>query len=233
MNLISSNNHLNNKIIPVIDSNNKLYNNTADFCNKLNITTTEFMLLQQQLTKLRSTWQMIDNFTFSDLDDTLLSRVEQLNEDKFANTRWPQWNEVIKWMWLSQFIKTYYSPDLVVQGIINKTNLILTAGDVHIQEAKIQQSGLWKYDTIVVPKHSLKPKELLYFLLFKLKKIPQTMPFNDDRVDELEDQLSLISEFLNNNIICNKVELNVDFPNQIKSITTNTYSSWENLNQAA
>jgi hypothetical protein len=54
------------------------------------------------------------------------------------------------------------------------------------------------FDTLIVPKHSLKPKELLYFILFKLQKLPETISIFDDRVGELSEQLLSISEFLNN-----------------------------------
>ena len=223
----------NGNIIPIIDNNDKLYKNTSNLSDKLDLSLDEIVILQKQISNLRKNWKVISNVTFSDLDDTLLSRIPQLEKDKFAMARWPAWNEVIKSMWLKQFITKYYSKDLVVNEIINRTNFILTAWEVNIQEAKIQKTELEMFDTIVVPKHSLKPKELLYFILFKLQKLPETISIFDDRVDELSEQLSSISEFLNNAIIAHKVLLDVNQPNQVKNITTDIYSSGTNIKKAA
>lgn len=225
--------YTNGNIIPIIDNNNKLYWNISNLSTRLWLSLEEIIVLQKQISYLRENWQVVSNVTFSDLDDTLLSRIPQLEEDQFAMARWPSGNEVVRSIWFKQFIKKYYSKDLVVKEIIDKTNFILTAWEVDIQEAKIQRTGLDIFDTMVVPKHSLKPKELLYFLLFKLQKLPQTITIFDDRVDQLSEQLSSISEFLNNWIITHKVLLDVDFPNQVKSISTDIYSSGDNLKKAA
>jgi hypothetical protein len=66
---------------------------------------------------------------------------------------------------------------------------------------------------------------LLYFLLFKLQKIPLTISFFDDKAHKLYDQFSVISEFLNNSIISHKVQLNPDIPNQVKNIDTKIFTS--------
>lgn len=227
MNLQSSDAfYTNGNIIPVFDHYKNLYNNTSKFCEKLDLTYEDVMVLQKQISLLREKWQVIPNYTFSDLDDTLLSRYPQLEEDKFAMARWPAGNEVVKSMWLKQFIKQYYSPDLVVNKISNITDIILTAWEVENQEAKIQEAELTHLDAIIVPKHELKPRELLYFLLFKLQKLPLTISFFDDKADKLKDQFTVISEFLNNSIISHKVELDPDFPNQVKNIDTKIFSSW-------
>ena len=219
--------YTNGNIIPVFNNQNQIYDKTMKFCQELNIGYEDIIRLQKQVSFLKSKWQVTQNLTLSDLDDTLLSRIPQLQEDKFALARWHAGNEVVKWMWLKNFINKYYSPDLVVKQISQMTDIILTAWEVANQEAKIQRTNLSDLDTIVVPRHSLKPKELLYHILFRLQKIPKTITFFDDRVEELFDQLILISEFLENSIIAHKVELNPDYPNQIKTIDTKIFTSWE------
>jgi hypothetical protein len=63
--------------------------------------------------------------------------------------------------------------------------------------------------------------------------LPETISIFDDRVGELSEQLLSISEFLNNWIIAHKVLLDVDYPNQVKNISTDIFASGENIKKAA
>jgi hypothetical protein len=58
-----------------------------------------------------------------------------------------------------------------------------------------------------------------------MKKVPQSITFFDDRIDELHQPIKAISEFLSNTILCHKVELDVDHPNQVKKTDSVAYYS--------
>lgn len=205
---------------------NKVFWNITLLCEKLEISYDELYKMQKQINDIQLKWNVIKSITFSDLDDTLFSRLPQLEMDIFAKNRWKAWNLVIDSMWINNFFARFYKPEMLVDDVAKKTDVILTAWEIHIQEWKIQSIWLYDKETIIVPKHSLKPKTMLYYLLYDLEVIPEEIIFNDDRVRELSESFKLMSYFLWNKIKLKEVELDEDHPNIVKNTNTIAYNKW-------
>ena len=229
------NENFQNKVIPISKNNigflqsQELYKNSYDFCEAFGISYQELMQYQNKINQLKSSGKVLSHFVFSDFDDTLYARTPQLESDIFAKARWEEWNLVVDAMWLKKFISKFYSPEWVVSSIKNRTDMILTAGRTDIQNAKVEATGLFHKDTIIVPKQSMKPKAILDFFLYQLWQLPMSFEFYDDRVKKLLPQIELLSEFMQTSIITHNVELDLDFPNQIKNIDSNIYVNWDQI----
>lgn len=225
-------------IVPVSDSNitfsnqQNFFTNVDKFCSRFWITIEDFYRYQIKINELKTQNKFIQHFVFSDFDGTLCSRNPQLELDIFAKTRWSEWNKIVDSMWLTNYIKKFYSEikkDLVVREISDKTNMILTAGSIDLQEAKIQAVDLSYLDTNIVTKHSLKPKAMLDYFLYTIEKIPLSFEFYDDRVTELLPELQLLSDFFQNTIVAHNIELSPDFINKVESSTTSTFVNGQNF----
>ncbi len=207
----------------IFQNNSEVYDNTHKFCDAFDISLETLILYQKKLSELKNNAQFIDNYVFSDFDDTLYSRSPQLERDMFAKARWEEGNKVVESMWIKKFISEYYSPTWVVESIKKHTNIVLTAWREDFQSAKLDATVGKKMDRIIVPNQKLKPKEILHHFLFTLEKIPVSFEFYDDRMKPLMKQFQLLSEFLQNTVVVGEVTLDKDFPNKIESIDSNIF----------
>ncbi|MCP4523865.1 MAG: hypothetical protein GY828_06650 [Candidatus Gracilibacteria bacterium] len=200
------------------DISHHLYSEILPLCKDLGISFADLMYLQTKLSWLQKTGKFCKPYTFSDLDDTLLSRLPQLGKDVFAKNRAIEGNKVVYSQGLSNYTQNYYSPDLVVHEIMRETDIILSAGDPVIQYNKMNASGLGEFDAIITKSHSDKPRDILYHILFTLESIPRKVIINDDRITELLPRLSRISHFLGIPFECNNITLDINQYNTVGSI---------------
>lgn len=139
------------------------------------------------------------NIIFSDLDDTIFSRLTQLEFDLFSKNRWEKWNKVVDSIWLNNFIDFFYKKEHICREILDFTDVILTAWRSDIQSAKIVSilnHSSKDIPWLVVPRHSNKPLRVLYYIINNLWYIPSEITIYDDRISELKEDFLFLWKLL-------------------------------------
>ncbi|MCP4523130.1 MAG: hypothetical protein GY828_02825, partial [Candidatus Gracilibacteria bacterium] len=91
-----------------LNEKNQIFSNIQPLCNDLGISFADLMYLQTKLSYLRNNNRIGAKYTFSDLDDTLLSRLPQVGQDQFAKNRGVEGNKVVYSMGLTNYTERYY-----------------------------------------------------------------------------------------------------------------------------
>lgn len=138
----------------------------------------------------------------SDFDDTLFCRKEQLEKEKWLReNRWDKWNEyIMNEFWLDNLINKYYKnkkiPKQIIKQMQENKDLILTAWVKEIQEAKLKNTQLDKFNYIVVEKAEEKVMALIKYVVEELKIIPKEIIVYEDRPKVFIEWKNLIEETL-------------------------------------
>lgn len=154
------------------------------------------------------------SITFTDFDDTLVSRIPQFKSDeRFVKNRWEAWIKLVyEVIWLKNFLEKYYSSKVVVKDILNKTDIILTAWKQDIQKGKLEYTNIDK-EAIIVEEHKFKPEAILDYIL-EIWQIPESIIFIDDKAFKLEKEFEELSKILQTKIILQNIKLDEnDFVN--------------------
>lgn len=144
-----------------------------------------------------------DYLLVSDFDSTIFSRKEQLEKSKILReNRWDLGNKIIlEKIWLENFINEFYKwkdfPKLMVSKLREKKDLILTAWVKEIQEAKIKATSLENINLKIVKKAQDKPLELIKYIIFELKFIPNKIIIYEDKVNYFLETKNILENFLN------------------------------------
>lgn len=158
------------------------------------------------------------NITFTDFDDTLVSRQPQFYSDKrFLENRWEKWVQFVKKViWLKNFFEKYYNQNLVIKDILNKTDIILTAWEEDIQKWKLDYTKINK-KYLIVKKHNQKAEYILKYILENFENIPETITFIDDKAFILEKEIQELSKILQTKIILQNIEIDkIDYTKKYK-----------------
>lgn len=182
---------------------------------------------EEKLTELlkRPKWKSL---VFTDFDDTLVSRIPQfLNDPRFIENRWEAWVKFVRnVLWIKNFLETYYSWDMVVQDILEKTDVILTAWERDLQEWKLKYTWINK-ENIIVEKHSLKVKAMLDYIVENIWYIPESITFIDDKAFKLEKEFQELSNILKTKIILQNIKLDQSYFTKKYTIHEKVFNSWE------
>jgi len=154
-----------------------------------------------------------ETFIVSDLDDTLFSRVEQLEkEPELVLRRGYVWNTyLINEIGISPMLKKYYVnknyPQEIIQKLNPKKSLILTAGIYEYQMGK--QKALWLTDYPIQIVHTWKDKilELIRYILYTLKYIPSEIEIYEDRPEFFIEYRDFIESCLGTKLHIHHVEM--------------------------
>lgn len=167
-----------------------------------------------------------------DFDDTISSRDKSLQKAEFMDNRWQDWNELIKrkygydWFVLGHYRRRDVVNDLV-QVIMSedekRTPLILTAWIESFQKQKLQQTKLDKTRTSVVISQSVKPQELLRYIMDDLWYIPGKIIIYEDRPDCFNETGVFLAKMLWCEIVVNHVKLSETKFNTIDNIQQTIY----------
>lgn len=126
-------------------------------------------------------------FSICDIDDTLFSRKEQLeNEDELVKRRWSKGNTyMINTIGIHNMIQKYYKGKAYPQDIIGtlspENSLLLTAGVVEYQKSKVSAMNLNNYPIKIVQRGKDKILATLRYIIFELKYIPSHITLYEDR----------------------------------------------------
>lgn len=173
---------------------------------------TEFNWLYTHWKNLVSQLEKKDqNIIITDLDDTIFSRKEQLEEsEELRNNRWIKWNnKIINEMWIEKYINTWvknktYPSDII--RLLNKdTDVIITAGFLEIQKMKVQELWISDYKMIVVDQWKDKIIASIQYIIFDLGFIPSSITIYEDRPEFFVEYRDLLSDILWTQIVINKV----------------------------
>lgn len=187
-------------------------------------------IYQNKLDDLLEKEKSEKSLTFTDFDDTLVSRLPQLNWDKrFRENRWEKGIKLVKEViWLENFLKKYYSSKFIVKDILNRTNIILTAWDKELQEWKLNYTNIDK-EAIIVQKHQDKPIYILKYILDYLWQIPKEIIFIDDKAFKVEEDMQKLSKILNTRVVLQNITL--DEKNFVENYTIEQkiFQNWEKV----
>ncbi len=126
-------------------------------------------------------------FSICDLDDTLFSRQEQLNnEPELVKRRWHEGNTyMINHIGIEAMVNKYYTNKQYPQEIVEKLNpensIILTAGIPEYQHAKRRAMNIEHIPMRVVWKGEDKILQTIRYILFHLQYIPKEIIIYEDR----------------------------------------------------
>ncbi len=169
-----------------------------------------------------------------DFDDTLYSRTPQLQEARFQENRWEAGNKMIleELGWYSNFTERYYSTTNlvknIVQVVLSKTSLILTAGKIELQGSKLNKTRLSRawVNVNVVASSKDKPRQLLEYIVNDLWYIPGKIIIYDDRVRYFKKAWPALSKMLWwIEIVIDKVKLKDSDISNIQRIEQTIYSA--------
>lgn len=195
--------------------NNNWFISLEEIQQILSISSDEFIEIQLLINKLPKQNKSI---TFSDFDDTICSRLPQLEFDLFAKNRWRKWDLVIDSMWLEKFLQFFYKKKYICKYILDITDIIISAWRKNVQYWKIITSWAWNKPSIIVDNHRDKPLVLLKYIIFKLWFIPTVWNFYDDRAKEIEEWLIMVWKILWIEINIFNLELNKNNICEVDSI---------------
>lgn len=166
--------------------------------------------------------------TFTDFDDTLYSRTPQFQRDeRFLKFRWKDWIKfVYEVLWYENFLTTYYSPEFVVQDVLKRTDVILTAWEKELQMWKLEYAKIDK-DAIVVYEHKKKPEAIIDYILNNLSYIPKEIFFIDDKAFDLSEDFKELSLLLDTKIIIENIKLSQKNPKEVEEIKYEKFVSWK------
>lgn len=193
----------------------------------------EIVWLNDKISKMKRKPNVVLNVL--DFDDTLYSRINQLQLPLLQDNRWIRWNEVINnEIWLNNFIETQYSETEVVEKlrqIIENQNavhksIILTAWEKILQLAKCEKVWIWwdKSRVIVVDNAKSKPMKLVREII-KLWYIPGKIIVYEDRPEHfLWNNWVSLAKLLWIEIVVNHIFLDEIQTNKIKEIKQNTFA---------
>lgn len=172
----------------------------------------------------------INSLTFTDFDDTLVSRLPQFKSDKrFIENRWEKWVDlVMNVIWLENFLGKYYNWKDVILDILNKTDIILTAWKTELQQWKLQYTWINK-ESVIVEKHSMKPKAMLDYIVNNVWAIPESITFIDDKAFKLEKEFQELSKILQTKIILQNIKIDEKDYTKKYEITEKIYENWEKV----
>ncbi len=192
----------------------------------------EIIWLNNQISKMERKPNVVLNVL--DFDDTLYSRIHQLQLPILQDNRWIRWNEIINnEIWFNNFIETQYSENEVVeklrqiienQNTIHKS-IILTAWEKILQLAKCEKVWIWldKSRVIVVDNAKSKPMKLVREII-KLWYIPGKIIVYEDRPEYFLGTNGIsLSKLLWIEIVVNHIFLDEVQTNKIKEIKQNTF----------
>lgn len=162
-----------------------------------------------------------------DYDDTISSRDRSLQEWIFRDNRWQAWNDLIeRTIWYDNFVRSYYErrdtvAELVQVIMSDNTNnipFLLTAWIITLQTNKLKQTKLDKTSHSIVESQSVKPKELLRYIVEDLWYIPGKIIIYEDRPDCFLETGAFLSKLLWCEIVINHVTLSQNTFNTISNI---------------
>lgn len=166
-----------------------------------------------------------------DLDDTIFSRFNWLQDPLLNENRGEAWNKIIEdilWWYEKYWEKNYSSSWVVLEMIelVKTTNsLILTAWKEDFQ--KIKLNNIWysldNENRLVVNRDYKKPAFLLLYIMSSLWYIPGKINVYDDRVKYFNEQAPFLSKLLQTDININEVNLSTQNTNQIEWISQSSY----------
>lgn len=128
------------------------------------------------------------NVNICDYDATLFWRKQQLEEnEELAKNRWDKWIQYyMNEMGLTKFIQTYFTgtsvPDDIIKNLNPEYDLILSMGLWEAQHAKINANPQLKnIKQIFINRHEKKVLEMIRYIIFELKFIPNSITVYEDR----------------------------------------------------
>ncbi len=169
-----------------------------------------------------------------DLDDTLYSRDQQIQESQWSDNRAEKWNQVVlEKYWIANFTEKYYKYSDIVKSLlevlISKQSLIITAWIPAIQFGKLNRLDInpSTLPVIVSSKTNQKTVKLVSYIVNNLKFKPWKIIIYDDKVGDFHKKIPSLSKILWIEIVVNKVELSKQDPTKILSLNQKIYISWE------
>lgn len=165
-----------------------------------------------------------------DFDDTIYSRYEQLQQNRFQDNRGEEGNRLLREeIGFENFIQEFYTRSKAVQRILwvaeGKSEkhfpLVLTAWIQKLQEMKVKAVGIWpdKVPLKVVSWSSEKPREMIYYIIQDLKFIPWKIIVYEDRPECFFDEIEALRQLLpRTEIVIDTVSLNS--PGRLRQITS-------------
>lgn len=193
----------------------------------------EIVWLNNRISRMRREPNVVLNVL--DFDDTLYSRINQLQLPILQDNRWADWNNVINnEIWLNNFIEAQYSESSIVKKlrhIIESQNhqhrsMILTAWEKILQLAKCDKVWLsWKKSKVIVVENAKsKPMRLLLEVL-RLWYIPGKIIVYEDRPEHFlwVNGVSL-SKLLWIEIVVNHLFLDEQKTNSIREIKQSIFT---------
>ncbi|MDD3144573.1 MAG: hypothetical protein PHV23_00515 [Candidatus Gracilibacteria bacterium] len=204
-----------------------------DLVGLTGLAVSEIVGLNDKISKMKRKPNVVLNVL--DFDDTLYSRINQLQLPLLQDNRGIRGNEVINnEIGLNNFIETQYSETEVVEKlrqIIENQNavhksIILTAGEKILQLAKCEKVGIGgdKSRVIVVDNAKSKPMKLVREII-KLGYIPGKIIVYEDRPEHfLGNNGVSLAKLLGIEIVVNHIFLDEIQTNKIKEIKQNTFA---------
>ena len=173
---------------------------------------TEFNWLYDHWKNLVSQLEKKDqNIIITDLDDTIFSRKEQLEQsDELRNNRWIKGNhKIINEIWIKKYIDTWVKnktyPNDIIRLLNKNTDVIITAGFLEIQKMKVQELWISDYKMLVVDEWKDKIIATIQYIIFDLGFIPSSITIYEDRPEFFIEYRDLLSDILWTQIVINKV----------------------------
>ena len=143
------------------------------------------------------------NINIADFDDTLFSRDEQLENEKWLKeNRWDTWTKFIfEKVWMMKFLEKYYKNKSIPKDIISKMNpkydIILTAWIYEFQIAKIRLcKELYNFKNIITKDWKEKIIALIRYVLFDLWFLPSKITIYEDRPNYFIEYKDLLQDIL-------------------------------------
>lgn len=150
----------------------------------------------------------------ADFDDTLFSRKEQLENEKYLReNRWDLWpKSIIDNWWIEKYIQKYYidkkMPDNILNNFNTENDLILTAWIYEFQISKLFACNMQKYNYVITKNWQEKIIALIRYVIYKLKCIPNKITVYEDRPQYFIEYRDLIEEVLWTKLEIMYVEMN-------------------------
>lgn len=170
-----------------------------------------------------------------DFDDTISSRDKSFfRVPELIDRRWALGNEFIEreigFLW---FVHQVYQTKDTVAELVNvlmsknplTPSLLLSAGLEGLQNLKFKRTQLSSSQNIVVDSQSMKPEELLKYIIDTLWYIPGKIIIYEDRPECFLKTAELLVKILGIEIVVNHVHLSSDRFNTIDSIQQTIFQS--------
>ncbi len=159
----------------------------------------EISRLEKKIKKLKK--KDID-LIISDFDDTIFCRNEQLEDcELLKNNRWNAWNKIIlNNLWLENYWDKYYKNKTIPKSIISQLrewhDLILTAWSQILQDCKLKNTWLNRFNYIVVDSPEKKILESIKYITDNLWFIPNKITVFEDRPKYFIEYKNLLENIL-------------------------------------